>query len=216
MKNKTPHVNIHDALLLDGDPDNITKYYKKWAATYDEDVTDNYYGIQFICELMHTHLQCDGVYKNPAVCPVIDVGCGTGLLGQPLSNLGYRVLDGLDLSVEMLEKARLTGFYRQLYSEININEPVTAVLHNTYAATICIGTFTPGHVLPESLYQLASITKQGGLIVLSTRIPYYEQTNYQQVSDQLQREKILELIQTCKDAPYRDDGDAHYWVYKVC
>jgi 2-polyprenyl-3-methyl-5-hydroxy-6-metoxy-1,4-benzoquinol methylase len=215
---ESAHVNIHDALKLDGSAENIIDYYKNWAATYDKDVVDNYYGIQLIADLLHNSLQQAG-YKHSSVpianTGIVDVGCGTGLLAAPLQKHGYEQLDGIDLSSEMIEKARETGLYRQLFAGINIHHTIPADLKNSYHAAVCLGVFTPGHVQPESLYGIAELVMPGGVMVISTRIPYYAQTNYQEVSDQIERDGIAILKQCHRDAPYRDDGDAHYWIYEV-
>ena len=46
---------------------------------------------------------------------VLDLGCGTGLMGQQLSQPG-RVIDGVDLSPRMLERARAKQVYRNLHA----------------------------------------------------------------------------------------------------
>lgn len=213
----TPHVNVHDALQLDGKPETLANYYRKWSETYDKDVTDNYYGLEFICNLMHKYLieinTC--AEFRPEAVHIIDVGCGTGLLGKPLHNLGYRVLDGIDLSTDMIEKAGATNYYRNLYPGINLNESLPKKHENQYDVSLSVGVFTLGHVQPESLYQLAALTKPGGLVITSTRIPYYDSTNYKAVNDQLNTDGIANLVTQVMNAPYRDDGNAHYWVYEV-
>lgn len=211
-----PHVNISDALQLDGNPDSIARYYKRWAATYDADVIDNYYGIKLICELLHQHVQTDLAVENKDIAElsVVDVGCGTGLNGSVLHGLGYTTLTGVDLSAEMIAKAEETGDYQQLFAGVNIHDPLPENLRGSYDAAICVGVFTPGHVLPESLYQIADMVRPGGLIIVSTRVPYYNTTEFQQVSDDITTAGIVELIKCYWDAPYRDDGDAHYWVYR--
>jgi len=215
MASKTPHVNIHDALQLNGDPETIIEYYRKWSHSYDEDVIENYYGINYICDLLDKHLREQTDFTKPALKIIADIGCGTGLLGKPLHALGYTQLDGIDLSPEMIDKAKQTGYYRSFYTGINVNEAAPQELQGVYDATICIGTFTPGHVEPEALSQLVSMTRKHGLVVLSTRIPYYKTTNFQQVSDDLVAKGSVRLVERYIDAPYRDDGDAHYWVYEV-
>jgi hypothetical protein len=52
------------------------------------------------------------------------------------------------------------------------------------------------------------------LLVISTRTHYYDQTNFQQVVDELTTSQQAELIQLIKDAPYNNDGDGHYWVFR--
>jgi predicted TPR repeat methyltransferase len=44
---------------------------------------------------------------------ILDLGCGTGLMGEALRPL-KRTLIGVDLSAEMLEKARARGIYDRL------------------------------------------------------------------------------------------------------
>jgi len=216
MQDKTtPHINIHDALQLDGQPETILEYYKKWSETYDADVIDNYFGIDLICKLLHQHLSESSPQLKAAEALIVDVGCGTGLNGKPLHDLGYRQLDGVDLSQEMIEKARQTGFYRTLYAGVNLHDPLPAHLHQAYDAALCIGVFTPGHVKPEALNQMIAMVRPGGIVITSTRIPYYDTTDFQQVSDNAIANKTATLIKQYKDAPYRDDGDAHYWVYSV-
>lgn len=212
-----PHNHIHDALQLDGRPDTMIEYYKKWSETYDKDVTDNYFGIAYIAELLHKHLsenQQDHI-ANMEQINIVDVGCGTGLAGKHIHQLGYRSIDGIDLSPEMIQKAEESGVYRNLISGIDIHQPIQDNLYKAYDAAVCVGVFTMGHIHPESLYQLAALTTSGGIMVISTRVPYYKETNFQAVSDQMQEEGLLTLKSHYMNAPYRDDGDAHYWVYEV-
>jgi len=61
---------------------------------------------------------------------------------------------------------------------------------------------------------LLRLTRAGGLLVISTRTHYYDQTNFQQVVDELTTSQQAELIQLIEDAPYNNDGDGHYWVFR--
>ena len=83
--------------------------YARLAAVYDEIVVDPCYGA------WADHL--DGLWSTDAlnVCSVLDVGCGTGLMAQALTNLGYQVV-GVDASAAMLARARaLLGPDARLY-----------------------------------------------------------------------------------------------------
>jgi predicted TPR repeat methyltransferase len=45
---------------------------------------------------------------------ILDLGCGTGLMGEAVRDWARR-LDGVDLSLQMIEKARAKGIYDALY-----------------------------------------------------------------------------------------------------
>jgi predicted TPR repeat methyltransferase len=219
MNNKPPpHANIHDALNLDGDSDSVKKYYAKWAETYEKDVLAEYTGMFLIGEILTEFIDSgeSRLSLDKASLQVADMGCGTGLVGKGLIEQGYAIIDGMDISPEMIVIAREQGLYRELYDEIDINLPLRNDWHSRYDAVICCGVFTLGHVQPESLYQLLQITRPGGLVVASTRTSNNDSTHYQEVSDRIVSEGKAVLKKCIKDAPYTKDGDAHYWIYEVC
>ena len=82
---------------------------REWASTYDDDVFGalGVTGSARIAELLV------GVLTDPAQ-PVVDLGCGTGAVGQRLAQLGVTTIDGIDLSPEMITVAARTGAYRSL------------------------------------------------------------------------------------------------------
>ena len=57
-------------------------------------------------------LQRQGADAGPRV---LDLGCGTGLMAAHLARPG-RIIDGVDLSPRMLERARAKGLYRELHT----------------------------------------------------------------------------------------------------
>ncbi len=55
-----------------------------------------------------------GLAPEPALGRVLDLGCGTGLVGVMLSDLGVGALTGVDLSGRMLAEAERKGLYARL------------------------------------------------------------------------------------------------------
>jgi len=53
-------------------------------------------------------------YTSPALSDLLDIGCGTGLVGALVRDKAGR-LDGVDLSAAMLQKAKAKGGYDQLF-----------------------------------------------------------------------------------------------------
>jgi len=199
---------IDAALHLDGDPDHVKEFYEDWAKTYNIDTTGSEYtGPAIAANLLQQHL----TNKDSEL---LDAGCGTGLVGVELQALGYSNLDGFDLSDSMVELAAATGAYRQVLGSIDMMRATESYASASYDAILSVGVFTLGHVPPEALQVLLKLTRVGGLLVISTRTHYYDQTNFQQVVDELTARKQAELIQLIKDAPYNIDGDGHYWVFR--
>lgn len=199
---------IDAALHLDGDPEKVREFYEEWARNYNIDTTSSAYtGPEIAAQLLHRHL------PEPNKL-LLDAGCGTGLVGVELEKLGYRLIDGFDLSESMTEQAAATGAYRDLLGGIDMMRAAESYADDTYDAILSIGVFTLGHVPPEALEVLLRLARKGGLLLVSTRTHYYEQTNFQQVVDGLIAANRAELVQLVRDAPYNNDGDGHYWVLR--
>ena len=57
--------------------------YRDWAKSYEEELISNEYVTPFRCaEALDRHL-------TDKKCNILDLGCGTGLLGRELETLGY-------------------------------------------------------------------------------------------------------------------------------
>ena len=199
---------IDAALRLDGDPDNVRAYYDDWAQNYNLDISDAEYSGPVICARLLQQYLADAEIR------LLDAGCGTGLVGIELDALGYRRIDGFDLSDSMAEQARASGVYRQLSGGVDMMRAASIYPHCSYDAVLSVGVFTLGHVPPEALSVLLRLVRPGGLLVMSTRTHYYDQTGFQQLVDGLIADRQIELIKLLRDAPYNKDGAGHYWVFR--
>jgi predicted TPR repeat methyltransferase len=197
---------IDAALHLDGDPQNVKQFYEDWAKNYNLDTTSSdYIGPAISAKLLSQYLSAKD-------SKLLDAGCGTGLVGIELKALGYDRVDGFDLSDSMAEQAIATGAYQQVLGGIDMMRAAENYVDTSYDAILSIGVFTLGHVPPEALIVLLQLASPGGLLLISTRTHYYDQTNFQLVMDDLVDSGQLELLQVIRDAPYNNDGDGHYWV----
>jgi len=134
--------------------------YRDWAAQYDADVFDTLKvtGSDRIADLLAQHLPAPDA-------AVIDLGCGTGHVAARLKAHGLTVIDGLDLSPEMLEVARGKGLYRDLIAA-DLNHAL-AIADARYDAAISAGTFTSGHVGAGALAEIMRILRPGGLLAVT-------------------------------------------------
>ncbi|MER7012460.1 class I SAM-dependent methyltransferase [Saccharopolyspora sp. NPDC000359] len=131
--------------------------YDDWAAEYDADMVG---GMAYVAPTNAANRLVD-LAGNPG--PVLDAGCGTGLVGAALAARSVAVVDGVDLSQGMLDQARARGVYRHL-ARADLAQRLD-IPDDAYAAAICVGTITDGHVGPEVFDELVRVVRPGGLVV---------------------------------------------------
>jgi predicted TPR repeat methyltransferase len=87
----------------------IVGLFDMYAETFDHDLVDNlnYQSPRLLARLIAQSVPAD------ARLDILDIGCGTGLMGEGLRGL-KRTLTGVDLSPNMLEQARRRGLYDRL------------------------------------------------------------------------------------------------------
>ncbi|WP_424986598.1 class I SAM-dependent DNA methyltransferase [Microbulbifer sp. S227A] len=133
--------------------------YDEWASSYDSEVAGHGYATPGRCaDALMAHI------RDPNQ-PILDFGCGTGLSGLALGLRGFTCIDGVDLSAEMLERARAKTLYRKL----DLIGPDTPLPHTPgdYAAIAAIGVIGAG-AAPISVFDtLMAGLAPGGLLVFS-------------------------------------------------
>lgn len=164
-ENDELHPILHGALHLDGSTQSVKQFYADWAKRYDEDcVSWDYSASDNVLQILQSlpesdYLSVDTLNKNISI---LDAGCGTGMLATVLDSAGYTNINGFDISEDMVSIAAKLQIYKNIDGNVDINEPVQEQWKNKYDCTVSIGVFTPGHVGPEALPQLVSMTKPGG------------------------------------------------------
>lgn len=140
-------------------PDEIRAIYESWASAYDHENLANGYRLPGLAvSFLARHLPADAG-------PVLDAGCGTGLVGEALSQLGYRGTVGVDISPAMLAASRVLGVYARLYQQV-LGTAIPEA-DGAFAGFVCTGSFGPGHAPPESLHELVRVVRPGGIAVFN-------------------------------------------------
>ena len=147
-------------------PEEVAALYDGWAATYDAEMAKAGYRHPAVgLALLARHLP-------RGAGPVLDAGCGTGLLGDWLGIMGFAPVEGLDLSEGMLAVARSKGAYARLH-QLALGRDLPFA-DGAFAGVISTGVFTTGHVGIEGVPELVRITALGGPIVLTVKTTLWE------------------------------------------
>ena len=178
-------------------PEDNKRLYRKWAETYDADFVT---GTTF----RHPDVVARMYVEAGGRWPCLDVGCGTGVMAEKLPP--QAVLDGIDISPEMLSVARRKGRYRNLL-EADLTQPLD-LPDATYAGLVSTGTFTHGHVGPEALSELVRVLAPGALAVIGVRPEVWVEKGFEVVFDALVSDLLVSTPSICEEAVYADAARA--------
>lgn len=194
------------AYALDG-PDANRALYARWAATYDSGfIVDSGY---------RYHDQVAAVFRDRCAGSlvageaIVDVGCGTGLGGQALRRHAALVIDGIDISPEMLQQAAAkqvhgSPVYRRLI-EADLTQALPIGDH-TYAGALSVGTFTHGHVGPGALHEVVRIVRPGGRLAIGINAAHFASAGFAATFDQFLRDGRISSLELT-DVPIYEGGD---------
>ena len=185
---KTPGLDRAYALET---PDDTLRLYAAWAETYDTDFVDGT-GFRF------PGLVAKAFLANGGSGPCLDVGCGTGAVADHLP--GNVIVDGLDLSPEMLAVAERKNRYRTLI-EANLMKPLP-LPHAAYNGLLCSGTFTHGHVGGAALIELTRILRPGALAVISVRTDIWDSMGFAKTLSDLVKKGAITPPNSTKELIY--------------
>jgi SAM-dependent methyltransferase len=180
--------------------DEARALYRDWASTYDAHLENGllYRAPQRIAETL-----AEVVEDSAAL--ILDVGCGTGLVGDYLDHLGFHMIDGLDFSPEMLMVAGEKSVYRTLI-EADLEKPLE-IADGVYDAAICCGTFTHGHVGPKALAEICRTLKRGTPFACTIHTHLWEEAGFAAEVSSLERQGIASL-ESVRDESYFDGAPA--------
>ena len=172
-------------------PEDNVHHYRQWSATYDQDVADyGYLSPLHSVEALRMHF-CNLNGR------VLDVGCGTGLVGELLKHYpAFTHVEGADICKEMLAKAASKKLYSDLF-RADLTKRI-GVEDGAYNAIICVGTFTLGHVGRDALCELLRCTAVGGIVVVSVNAGVWFDEEYEGYLKTLQDADVCTILEMKK------------------
>ena len=209
--NKHTVIDVDDAYAVEK-PEDCIRLYDKWAKTYDQDFVERVHYMQFRQVAEQLLLR-----KDKIVGPVLDIGCGTGVVGICLRDGGVAEIDGIDISGEMLEVAREKksaagdAAYRNLI-QADLTQSID-IADDHYGGLVSAGTFTHGHLGPDSLDELWRVAAPGAQCAFTVRATHYKNAGF---SDKLAGDvdeglisgfELVEVNIYADDTPDRDHAE---------
>ena len=134
----------------------------KWANGSEQDSSPGYVG----------HIRCADAFSavvseiygdtDKKNLKLLDLGCGTGLVGKILKEKhGFVNLVGLDVSQNMLEKAKEKGIYKKLICSYVTEERVADIENAEFDGVLASGVITPGQIKPPVFDEILRWIKPG-------------------------------------------------------
>lgn len=191
--------------------DDARTLYDGVAATYDADNLAMGFRLPLLgAAFVARHVPAGGE-------PVLDAGCGTGLLGEALAPLGYGNVHGVDLSPGMLREAQARGVYTSL-AACDLGKPLPFE-DRAFSAVACFGSFGPGHAPPEALLELSRVLWYFCPLIFNVREDTYEAQGFAALMAQMEASGAWQLLE--RSPPFRPylltepDLYARIFVYRV-
>jgi predicted TPR repeat methyltransferase len=180
------------------DPREVADRYDSWAQSYDDDLAAwSYQAPAVVAEIV--------LGTQPDADSVLDVGCGTGLVGRALRAREFNgQIRGLDISSASLEIARQRGEYDSL-ERADLQQPLR-VDDDSVDAVVCVGVMTYLPDVAAVWREFARVVRPGGIVVTTQREDLWHARECQAVVDRLHRDGIWTPVQITGPAPYLPDG----------
>ncbi len=125
--------------------------------------------LTFIREVLLEHFQVDGRGLRPLNdLSLLDIGCGGGLVSEPLSRMGASVT-GIDPGLENIEAARAHAATEGLqidYLPLTVEDLAASNVH--FDAVVCLEVVEHVPDVGAFLKTCAGLVRPGGLMILST------------------------------------------------
>ena len=191
-----PNQNNHSWLRQGStSSEEVEKSYDGWAPTYDDTLAEWDYRAPDEAAII---LQ-SAIPKNSRI---LDVGCGTGLMGIALRKANFSgPIDGIDISADSLSTANKRDVYRSL-RQVDLQEHILDISEDAYDALTCIGVLT---YVPETeviLEEFARVIKKGGIMIFTQRDDLFHEREVANKIESLVEKKLFAAATISEPKPY--------------
>jgi len=189
------------ATHYESDAATIRSLYDDWAGQYDADLAE--WG--YVAPVRAVELLAE---RCGPTAQVLDVGCGTGLVGAALSDAGFVDVVGVDISSDSLDIAAKTGVYRAL-AEVDLTELPTSLPDELFGALICVGVMSYLPDVEAVCREFARVVESDGIIVLTQRTDLFASRATGEAYAALVEDGTWEELVISDPAPYLPGHDEY-------
>ena len=190
----------------------VQTYYDDWADSYDTTLRGwDYRAPEDAADLLAPHLA--------AGARVLDVGCGTGLLGQALHRRAAVTLDGVDISAASLRRAQGRGLYARLLCH-DLQKLPLPVADDAYDVAASVGVLT---YIPDAealLREMCRAVRRGGTITFTQRTDLWEERGFAPMIARLEGAGLWRCAHRSAPMPYlpgnAEFGDEIGVIHTLC
>ena len=170
----------------------------QWSQSYDDDLASwSYQAPTVVAETLVT--------GHPEAGSLLDVGCGTGLVGRALRARGFAgQIFGLDISQASLEIAQRCGAYDSL-QHADLQQRLDFE-DDSVDAVVGVGVMTYLPEVEAVWREFARVARPGGVVVATQREDLWQARECQAVVDRLQGEGVWTPLEITGPAPYLPEG----------
>jgi len=191
-----PNQNNHSWLRQgSASSEEVENSYDSWAPTYDDTLAEWDYRAPEEAVII---LQ-NAIPKNSRI---LDVGCGTGLMGVALRKANFSgPIDGIDISAESLSTAKKCDVYRSL-RQVDLQERILDISKDAYDALTCIGVLT---YVPETeaiLEEFARVIRKEGKMIFTQRDDLFHEREVANKIESLAEKKLFAAATISEPKPY--------------
>ena len=160
----------------------VKSYYDEMADHYDDTLAAwQYRAPEDACDLLTPHLV--------EHARVLDVGCGTGLMGRALMRRGTFLVDGIDISDASLRHAEGRGCYARLIRH-DLQAVPLPVEDDRYDAAAAVGVMSYIADASALMRDLCRAVRPGGLITFTQRTDFWQDRDFAGMIETLEGEGL--------------------------
>ena len=163
------------------------EHYDLWAKQYEKELLEDY---GYCAHIIGSKAFSTNELRKS--CNIIDIGCGTGLVGESLKSSGFLNISGLDVSSKMIAIAKKKQIYKEFYQKKIEN--LEGVILKPFEALICVGSFGLGHIGPESLVLLVKLVEKNSLIIIFMNAEPFNLENYMDYIEDLNKKNLINIV----------------------